>query len=107
MANNHIEDDWSETYSNVSEDWFEAYERLFGAEIEDLYRPREPEPEDPEPAPKKIKVTWIDGVYRPPNRRREPEQPIDILEIANLDKHHRIHQLRLHGASEEDPMVLD
>ena len=38
MANNHIEDDWSETDSNVSEDWFEAYERLFGAEIEDLYR---------------------------------------------------------------------
>ena len=48
MANNHIEDDCSETESNVSEDCFEAYERLFGAEIEDLYRPREPEPEDPE-----------------------------------------------------------
>jgi len=58
MANYHIEDDWSETDSNVSEDWFEAYERLLCAEIEDLYRPREPEPEEPEPeepepAPKK------------------------------------------------------
>ena len=94
MANNHIEDDWSETDSNVSKDWFEAYERLFGAEIEDLYRPREPE--EPEPAPKKIKVTWIDGVYRPPNPRREPEEPIDILAlIANLEKHHTIQQHRL------------